>query len=161
MFYCSSKTCRKPTEKKGYCPECRAAYRKAWAEKHPGYHTEKKREWSKNNPERHKEIEATKYARRKAKEGRKDRVVLTDEERKERKRLAWHKLDVVKRRARRQTLLAIETGKLVRGKCEVCGLPDTEAHHTDYTKPLEVQWLCRKHHLEIHGKTMKTNNLFD
>ncbi len=30
-----------------------------------------------------------------------------------------------------------------------CGEPG-EAHHPDYGKPLNVIWLCRKHHAEIH-----------
>ena len=28
-----------------------------------------------------------------------------------------------------------------------------ERHHPDYKKPEEIIWLCRKHHLAIHGKT--------
>jgi hypothetical protein len=30
-----------------------------------------------------------------------------------------------------------------------CGAP-AEMHHTDYSKPLQVEWICRKHHLEHH-----------
>lgn len=43
---------------------------------------------------------------------------------------------------------ALKSGELVRQPCEVCGNPDSEAHHDDYEKPLEVQWLCRLHHRE-------------
>ena len=44
---------------------------------------------------------------------------------------------------------AIKLGKFRRGPCERLG-PDCsgriQGHHDDYTKPLEVRWLCRKHH---------------
>ena len=33
--------------------------------------------------------------------------------------------------------------------CEICG-EAAEAHHDDYDKPLEVRWLCFKHHREWH-----------
>jgi hypothetical protein len=42
-------------------------------------------------------------------------------------------------------------GHLVQQPCEVCRAPNTEMHHDDYDKPLEVRWLCRKHHLEHHA----------
>lgn len=45
---------------------------------------------------------------------------------------------------------AVRDGKLTRQPCEVCGAEPTEAHHDDYDKPLEVRWLCRKHHREYH-----------
>lgn len=44
---------------------------------------------------------------------------------------------------------AIRDGRLKRGRCEVCG-KRAEAHHVDYSKPLEVRWLCRRHHLNEH-----------
>lgn len=47
---------------------------------------------------------------------------------------------------------AIRDGRLIREPCEVCGSVTVEAHHDDYSKPLAVRWLCRKHHLEHHGK---------
>ena len=48
----------------------------------------------------------------------------------------------------------IKRGKVQRGPCEVCG-GKAEAHHTDYSKPLDVRWLCRDHHPDEHP----TNNL--
>lgn len=52
---------------------------------------------------------------------------------------------------------AILKGEIIKGKCEVCGDEKTEAHHTDYLKPLEVRWLCKKHHENSHhDDTMMT-----
>lgn len=45
---------------------------------------------------------------------------------------------------------AIRAGKMTRDPCEVCGNPKSEGHHDDYSKPLEVRWLCKKHHTEHH-----------
>jgi len=45
---------------------------------------------------------------------------------------------------------AIQSGKLVRKPCEVCGDDNTQAHHEDYNKPLDVIWLCPKHHRKKH-----------
>lgn len=39
-------------------------------------------------------------------------------------------------------------GVLVRQPCEVCG-SKAQAHHNDYSKPLEVRWLCPLHHKHI------------
>lgn len=49
---------------------------------------------------------------------------------------------------------AVRTGKIVRQPCEVCGDPKTQGHHEDYSKPLDVRWLCFKHHREAHGQTV-------
>ena len=53
---------------------------------------------------------------------------------------------------RAQSLInhALERGKIERKPCEVCGSEQTDAHHYDYNKPLDVMWLCRKHHAEWH-----------
>lgn len=32
----------------------------------------------------------------------------------------------------------------------VCGVEKTDAHHDDYRKPLDVRWLCRRHHRAAH-----------
>jgi hypothetical protein len=56
--------------------------------------------------------------------------------------------------ARNQVNNAIKGGRLVRGPCEVCGKENTDAHHDDYDKPLEVRWLCPSHHHLLHpGRT--------
>ena len=45
---------------------------------------------------------------------------------------------------------AILAGKLTKCPCEICGNNIVQAHHEDYSKPLEVIWLCSKHHAWIH-----------
>jgi len=46
----------------------------------------------------------------------------------------------------------IRSGEIKKGRCSVCGKADAEAHHEDYSKPLSITWLCRSHHLKLHGK---------
>ena len=60
--------------------------------------------------------------------------------------------DPLKRHARRKNNWAIESGKITRQPCQVCGEPKSHGHHPDYSKPFEVVWLCPKHHGEQHRK---------
>jgi hypothetical protein len=55
-----------------------------------------------------------------------------------------------KRKGRNKFSNALRDGKIFRGPCAVCGLPNAEAHHSDYSKPLDVTWLCKLHHEELH-----------
>jgi hypothetical protein len=56
-----------------------------------------------------------------------------------------------KTKARNAVSNAIRDGRLLRQPCEVCG-QKAQAHHHDYSKPLDVQWLCFKHHRAEHGQ---------
>lgn len=51
--------------------------------------------------------------------------------------------------ARNAVSNAVRDGRIVRGVCR-CGATPTQAHHRDYSKPLDVEWLCFKCHRE-HG----------
>ena len=45
----------------------------------------------------------------------------------------------------------IKGGKIIKQPCSVCNSTENvEAHHEDYSKPLDIIWLCRTHHLEYH-----------
>lgn len=47
---------------------------------------------------------------------------------------------------------ALRSGKLTRQPCAFCGSTDAlEAHHHDYSKPLDVTWLCTPCHRKFHG----------
>lgn len=54
--------------------------------------------------------------------------------------------DPEKNTARHAVKKCLLLGKLIRCPCEVCGNPKSQAHHVDYSKPLEVRWFCFKHH---------------
>jgi hypothetical protein len=45
---------------------------------------------------------------------------------------------------------AMRRGVLNKLPCFICGAEDVEAHHADYSRPLDVIWLCPAHHKEIH-----------
>ena len=92
--------------------------------------------------EYHRQYEATYYKKPevKARRAAQMKSYTNDPERRPRHEARW----MVHR--------AIDAGRLVRQPCEVCGTPKTDAHHDDYSKPLDVRWLCRPHHNEHHAK---------
>ena len=50
-----------------------------------------------------------------------------------------------------QTSHAIRSGLIKKKNCEVCNESYlVDAHHDDYNKPLNIRWLCRKHHKKFH-----------
>lgn len=58
-----------------------------------------------------------------------------------------------KHRAHRLVINAINSGKLFKQNCEVCGTDySVHAHHDDYAKPLNVRWLCAAHHHQWHAE---------
>lgn len=60
----------------------------------------------------------------------------------------WQKKNREKNNAHAKVHRAVENGTIIRGKsCMECGMnAKTEGHHEDYSKPLEVIWLCRLCH---------------
>ena len=101
------------------------------------------------------------YARNKERIAELNKDPVVSEKRKE-ARLKYQRTDKGRATARRKefksaqrksrVLLrhAIRDGKITRGTCH-CGKVG-EGHHEDYDKPLEVIWLCREHHREVHNE---------
>jgi hypothetical protein len=55
-------------------------------------------------------------------------------------------------RARNAVSNAVRDGRLEKRPCAFCGEAEgLEAHHHDYTKPLDVTWLCRPCHRRFHA----------
>jgi len=83
---------------------------------------ERSRNWKQNNKERHAELAVAYRARNRE------------------KTQAQNKLNY-----------AIRKGVLSRLPCEVCYTDkNVHAHHEDYTKPLDVRWLCFQCHKDTH-----------
>lgn len=70
----------------------------------------------------------------------------------------WQERNADKRAAHVILGNAVRDGRVFKpDSCQSCG--DTgcriEGHHHDYTKPLDVKWLCRSCHVEEHRKESK------
>lgn len=99
---------------------------------------ERMREWREKNPDKAKAAHRRSNAKKNhAKEWR------------------WANLEKARprERARRAVYVAIRRGVLIPQPCEVCGVEPyrngrryVQAHHPDYSKPLDVRWLCPRHH---------------
>lgn len=72
----------------------------------------------------------------------------------------WTRENPEKRSAERKLQKAVWAGKIERpGVCSGCGnLAKVHGHHHDYTRPLEVIWLCRVCHRAIHNR-LEVGNL--
>jgi hypothetical protein len=95
-----------------------------------------------------------------------DRLRSTEPERKQQKKLRESKPEVRakiaeyrksytydKERKAATTAVnnAVRDGKLTKLPCWVCGTTENvEGHHVHYDMPLDVIWLCTKHHAEVH-----------
>lgn len=66
---------------------------------------------------------------------------------------AWRKENPERYKAHAKVNYALRAGDLV--KWPTCALPDCnhapEAHHPDYSRPLDVVWLCPAHHKQAHA----------
>ena len=63
----------------------------------------------------------------------------------------WADLNREKLKAQAMVRQALRSGKLSRGRCEVCNSLLVDAHHDSYEAPLMVRWLCRRHHQQFHA----------
>ena len=113
------------------CGECKTC-------KHRAY----QREWHLRHPEKQRE-----YDRRRLEKGLKQEYEI--------KRYHNDPEYRKKKNARSAVSRRVRSGKLTRQPCEVCGMPNAEAHHEDYDKPLEVRWLCTSHHRALHERMIE------
>ena len=58
----------------------------------------------------------------------------------------------LKNEAQQKFYIERRSGRIKRQPCMVCGEKTVQGHHEDYSKPLQVMWLCHKHHCERHSE---------
>lgn len=68
----------------------------------------------------------------------------------------WRSKNPLKIRAHRAVFVAMRNGTLEKKNC-FCG-EKAQAHHEDYSRPLDVKWLCKKHHAIADKKRRIENN---
>jgi hypothetical protein len=103
---------------------------------------------------------AENYAKRRPEKSEYDQKRFQNPERKQKAieyARKYRQMNPDRARAHRAVAYYVRTGKMQRLPCEVCGESRSQAHHEDYGKPLEVRWLCFRHHREAHGQVVTSN----
>ena len=74
-------------------------------------------------------------------------------------RRKWNEKNKDKIFAQRMVEHRVESGIIKRLPCEVCGDEKSQAHHPDYSKPLDVIWLCQTHHKQLHIRLLEDEKI--
>jgi glutamate synthase domain-containing protein 2 len=137
------------------CLECYSVYLKSDIQKHQSYLRVQK--WFQKNKESLKGNQKRLESFKKYHRNHKEKISKYNREYIQKNR---EKIRELSRRyperlkARELTRQAIRSGRLVRPK--ICSICDAErkiqAHHVDYSKPLEIMWLCVDCHKKQHLK---------
>ena len=122
----------------GYLHKCKICFREEMRE---------------NHHRKMQDVEFILSERERNRKRAKDNPKVENSERSNESKSKYIKNNPEKRRAHVIVGNAIRAGRLVPQPCEVCGTKENvQAHHDDYSKPLEVKWLCVKDHNEYHNK---------
>ena len=132
----------------------RAAYMKEYRQKNKVRINAKNKEWRDRNKEK-----SNSYSRKWYTQNPVQSHTRTKRWRQKNLELArsytrdWERKNPEKRRAHFLVLTAVRNGTLERPtSCSCCGTAESviQGHHEDYSKPLDVIWLCRKCHKQKH-----------
>ena len=129
-----------PGKKLGQCKACHKADAKARRKANPEKNRAKNKAWRQANPEKER-------ARNKAWRQVNHEKIKNNTDK-------YEKNNPKKRAAHVIVNSAVRRGDLPRVStcnCVDCGIQAAEYHHEDYSKPLEVEPLCKKCHIKRHN----------
>lgn len=136
------------------CKLCRLAKDREYYKNNPEICLAKHQRWAKRNPKSILKNQRAYYHRNKER--------ILEKLRESRKGNGYQHTKAYRKRNREKiechnfVRLAVKFGHLKRPDfCEKCkNNCKPHAHHNDYTKPLDVVWLCRKCHAEEHRTSL-------
>lgn len=141
----------------GECPRCKAR-EKARARYQAKSKEERRAVYEKQDKERARQRDRERYrndpVRRETTLARSREYIDADRGRRNEVARAWGHANREKTRAQNRARRALKKGLIERGPCErleeggCTGM--AQMHHDDYEKPLEVRWLCPRHHGAVH-----------
>lgn len=125
----------------GHLNKCKECTKKD-AHKHRVENIEKVREYDRNRPNK-KERAKQSSEYNKTEKGKEVR----------RKAIKKYQEDKIKYYAKNVLNAAVRDGKIFKpSNCSSCGIEcNPHGHHDDYSKPLDVRWLCVKCHTDFHN----------
>lgn len=117
------------------CLACQRAEQKAYREAHRAERIASGKAWRAAHPDLVRAAKMRRLAKEKAARAAGEPLYVQDP---------------AKKAARWAVKNAIRRGRMQPQPCARCGSPDSQAHHDDYSKPLDVLWFCPLHHSELH-----------
>lgn len=142
-FYKTYKGGRSKDGYRGACKKCMNDYQIEYRRKNPNYEIEYRRK----NPR------TRQYSRK---------VYLLNREREIQRTQEYHKKHPERNRAHCIVRDALKKGIIVRPKkCSECPRENLriQAHHEDYSKPLDIEWLCAQCHKKRYLEKEKNTSL--
>lgn len=135
VYYYRLMPYKDPEKRKAYAAAYNKTYMPKWREKHPGYYGLWGSMKRKEDPERFRQYESN---RQKTASQRRAEYMANP-------------INRAKDRARRKLRYELRLGRIIKpSHCASCRqLGPTEPDHHNYSKPLEVVWLCHFCHVAI------------
>jgi hypothetical protein len=80
-----------------------------------------------------------------------DNFELKNKEKLAERHKLWRRKNIIKARVHSTVGNYVRRGDIIKRPCVVCGeIKRVHGHHNDYSKPLDIVWLCPKHHIFFH-----------